>query len=757
MANSKRPRRDGYTVGWICTLHEELTPAKAMLDMRRERLPQPDQDNNSYILGEICGHNVVIACLPSGEYGTNAAASVATQMRSTFPEIQFLLMVGIGGGVPETADIRLGDVVVSTPTGAYGGVVQYDLVKTVADGHFIHTGMLNRPPQRLLTAVGNLRSERAMGFDRMSSFLRDMVNKYPEMANFQYPASASDNLYRTDYEHCGGENPCDETCDQGMLVARSQRPSKKPQIYYGLIASGNQVIKHAASRARIAQQYNIMCFEMEAAGLMNQFPCLVIRGICDYSDSHKNKQWQCYAAATAAAFAKELLGMVYVSQPVDTTSIGDLEVPVGCGKTLTTSTVVHFLETIRPDSDVFVAHYFYSYSDRTGLSAKSLLESFSKQILGYLTCIDRPYPKDMLKRIKALYTSSSLPATLGEVVEDIFLPCCRAVPDAIYIIDGLDECEKSEIVHVFGVIRKMIYENNSRVLISARDGIDVVQAVPLAVTISIADQGDDNDICRFINWKIGEKSQDRPLTEDAALLQDVKAKLLRKADYMFLWVELQLEMLWEDCYTDADIRIALENLPKTLSETYDRCISRINRKQGGVARRVLYWVCVAIKPFDAFQLQEALAMDPETGTVDAQRMLPRREIVKLCCHLVIWDTNDNIRLAHASVYQFLQERSADIEQLWSEYTIAEARLELAELCLTQLLPLCTGGMLERYAGPDGLANSASVLQIIKKHIPYSEFLRFSRPRSAQIPWPPRPAQGRAITEELAFSQFAKYH
>jgi hypothetical protein len=43
---------------------------------------------------------------------------------------------------------------------------------------------------------------------------------------------------------------------------------------------------------------------------MDSFPCLVIRGICDYADSHKNKIWQPYAAATAAAYAKELLNII---------------------------------------------------------------------------------------------------------------------------------------------------------------------------------------------------------------------------------------------------------------------------------------------------------------------------------------------------------------------------------------------------------------------------------------------------------------
>ena len=70
-------------------------------------------------------------------------------------------------------------------------------------------------------------------------------------------------------------------------------------------------MRNGIDRDRISRELGgVLCFEMEAAGLMNTFPCLVIRGICDYSDSHKNKDWQAYAAATAAAYAKELLGEI---------------------------------------------------------------------------------------------------------------------------------------------------------------------------------------------------------------------------------------------------------------------------------------------------------------------------------------------------------------------------------------------------------------------------------------------------------------
>jgi nucleoside phosphorylase len=82
-------------------------------------------------------------------------------------------------------------------------------------------------------------------------------------------------------------------------------------VHHGTIASGNQVIKDAAVRDKLSAELGgVLCFEMEAAGLMNSFPCLVIRGICDYADSHKNKRWQPYAAATAAAYAKEMLSAI---------------------------------------------------------------------------------------------------------------------------------------------------------------------------------------------------------------------------------------------------------------------------------------------------------------------------------------------------------------------------------------------------------------------------------------------------------------
>src|SRR4029077_19880879 len=150
---------EDYLIAWICALPLEMAAAKFMLDETYSRLPQLANDDNTYTLGEICGHNLVVTCLPTGVYGTTAATTVVGQLRSTFPNIRFGLMVGIGGGVPSKKnDIRLGDVVVSRPTGTSGGVVQYDSGKTLSSGRFEQTGSLNQPPQILLTAISQLQS-----------------------------------------------------------------------------------------------------------------------------------------------------------------------------------------------------------------------------------------------------------------------------------------------------------------------------------------------------------------------------------------------------------------------------------------------------------------------------------------------------------------------------------------------------------------------------------------------------------------------
>ncbi|KAL4934773.1 nucleoside phosphorylase domain-containing protein [Aspergillus oleicola] len=297
--------REDYTVAWICALPLELEAAKSVLDNVHSSLPPANSDHNNYTLAEISGHNVVVACLRSGVYGKVSASIVVSQMRSTFPNIRLGLMVGIGGGVPSTgSDIRLGDVVISKPTGRSGGVVQYDFGKTYRDGVSQYNGSLDKPCPELLTALTQIQSD---GFSRKYQ-VRDIINAVQAKcaSRQQYIRPNDDWLFRATYDHPDGTPDC-TTCDRNQLVDRDPRETDMPEFHYGLIGSGDQVMKNATIRDCIAQELNLLCFEMEAAGLMDQLRPLVVRGICDYCDSHKNKKWQEYAALAAAAYAKMFL------------------------------------------------------------------------------------------------------------------------------------------------------------------------------------------------------------------------------------------------------------------------------------------------------------------------------------------------------------------------------------------------------------------------------------------------------------------
>lgn len=240
-------------------------------------------------------------------------------MLSTFPWIRFGLLVGIGGGIPRAdgPDIRLGDVVVCEPSGSTGGVIQHDLVRLRKGGQRERKDFLNSPPDVLLYALSNLKAQYEQRPSKVPSILSEMESQNPYMfqprpnnPGFGHQGFENDSLFNSMYDHVSGKD-C-RACMKEEEVEREPRGTTEPAIHFGIIASGNTLVKDASTREELLKHIpeECICYEMEAAGLMNNFPCLVVRGISDYSDSHKNDGWQRYAAATAAAFGKELLGII---------------------------------------------------------------------------------------------------------------------------------------------------------------------------------------------------------------------------------------------------------------------------------------------------------------------------------------------------------------------------------------------------------------------------------------------------------------
>ncbi|KAL6701639.1 nucleoside phosphorylase domain-containing protein [Trichoderma pleuroticola] len=246
-------RRRWRRLGWIYAI-------------RTEYIAISPNNNNAYTLGKIEKYNIVIAVLPNGQYSISSAAGVARDIIHSFPNIKVSLIVGIRGGAPSKKhNIRLGNIMVSAPQDGRGGVF-----------HFRLTGFLNQPPAVLLTAVTVISSQYKSD---SHSLKEEIINILRKKLRLQKKYS------RPDLSISCGTN-------LSKLVLRSKRTQDKDNlaIHYGVIASGNQLIKDASIRDKLAAEEDILCFEMEAAGLINHFPCLVICSICNYSNSHKNKE-----------------------------------------------------------------------------------------------------------------------------------------------------------------------------------------------------------------------------------------------------------------------------------------------------------------------------------------------------------------------------------------------------------------------------------------------------------------------------------
>ncbi|KAF5977542.1 ankyrin protein 3 [Fusarium bulbicola] len=630
-----------YTAGWICALGIEMTAAKVMLDDIHEALPTSREDSNTYTLGNVGTHNIVIVCLPLGRYGLANAATVANNMRRTFTSIRFGLMVGVGGGVPGKVDVRLGDVVVSKE------VVQYDFGKRTGDSQLRPVGSLNKPPHVLATAVAILQADHRTDPSRIPSILANVLVRYPGMINFTRSGTLPDRLFDAIYDHIEPSNEpmntrvdsC-EHCDVSRLVHRPARSNNDPKIHYGIVASANQVIKHGRTRDQLAKELDAICFEMEAAGLMDSFPCLVIRGVCDYADSHKNKQWQPYAAMTAAAYAKELLSVISTdrikqkSKP--TSSVGIDPVLQERRKTLLES--LEFKEIHSRRLGVEVAH---------------------EETCNWL--LEDPVYQRWLGRSKLiqhhgfLWIKGKPGAGKSTIMKFAYSQAMKMMGDSIIISFFFnargDDLEKS----IVGMYRSLLWE-----LLSKASGLqkvlDDADLIPLShygqpiwsaevlrslLSLAIASLGRQRLVCfvdaldecnrKDVNGQelILEHHPGHEHDLEAYIHSKLKVKKHReaeadelrndlrvKANGVFLWVKLVVQMLNEDFgYADslAIQRKTLEEIPPELSDLIRDILRRDNKRPENLLLSI-EWILFSKRPLKWEELYFALisGLHPDT-------------------------------------------------------------------------------------------------------------------------------------------------
>ena len=327
--------RDDFRVAIVCALARE---AAAVLDLFDEcydedgsRYGKEDGDMNVYTTGCIGPYDIVLIHMPS--MGVHSAARAASQVRMSFKKISLALVVGVCGGAPLTQPIILGDVVISN------SVIEFYTGRHYSDGIQAKSGpvhTLGRPNPEIRALLNKLDIPRVR--KRLEANLRRSLTELCKKSDTaQYPGVEHDKLFAASYRHMHrketSQQQClcllsrsdnDPVCDEalnsscevlGCDVEATENPSRRmrltsgvpaPSVHIGTIGA-TAVMKSGQHRDIIANENKIIAFEMEGAGVWEDLPCVIIKGVCDYADSHRNKKWQDYAAATAAAGAKAFL------------------------------------------------------------------------------------------------------------------------------------------------------------------------------------------------------------------------------------------------------------------------------------------------------------------------------------------------------------------------------------------------------------------------------------------------------------------
>lgn len=325
----RRPLHRGeFHVALICALPKESRTLAAVFDGQWGDYGKRRSDDNSYKTGWIGRHNVVLAYMPS--MGKVAASSVAAHLKSSFPAIRICLLVGICGGVPtrtENGVIRLGDVLIST------GIKQYDFGRLYPDGLKRKDTLddnLSRPNAEIRAFLHQLQASKDV--ERLTN---QNLHRWQEIHHLKRPSADTDRLHAPGYRHkhqnpaacqiCAAcRSPGDPVCDLALesncaelgcerTILRKRTAQQRDDdnesqlaIHFGYFASGDSVLESGLDRDRIASK-EVIGFEMEGAGVWDMLPTVIVKGVCDYADSHKNKIWQGYAAAASASCTHALL------------------------------------------------------------------------------------------------------------------------------------------------------------------------------------------------------------------------------------------------------------------------------------------------------------------------------------------------------------------------------------------------------------------------------------------------------------------
>ena len=153
---------------------------------------------------------------------------------------------------------------------------------------------------------------------------------------------------------------------------------------------------------------------------------------------------------------------------------------------------------------------------------------------------------------------------------------------------------------------------------------------------------------------------------------------------------MQLEIIWDECFTDNEIQAALERLPKGLNEIYQHCMKRIEDTKDIRPFKALSWISYATRPLHIEELREAIAFDLHDTIWDTGKIPPGNFVAGCCSNLAVMDSNDNcVYFAYSSVKQYLEEHTAGRTPRYPSSPIYR-EIKCGEFCIVYLLFLNFG-------------------------------------------------------------------
>lgn len=760
MMATRPSSRDEFEVALVCALPLEYNAISLLFDEfwdeDGDRYGRAIGDLNTYTTGRFGNFDVVLVLLPNT--GNVSAASATASLRSSYSGLRLVILTGTCGGVPFSGtgdEILLGDVIISRT------VIQYDYGRQYPDefkARDTTEDILGRPNKDIRGLVTFLETELARERleKRATVFLKQIQNLPPKGNRrpadiYKYPGACSDRLFKANYHHkhylspqcirakchecedavCeeSQESACDvaECNDQHIIKRRrleTNRASKQqdfceesqtPSIFIGRFGSSDRVVNSGKHRDEIAKHYGVLAFETEAAGVWDELPCIIVKGISNYADGHGNKHWQDFAAATAACVAKALVERytktdktfrVHIEQQMkelmenkeSNQCLQDLrQTDPRDDKTRIQRTKGHLLREsyrwILDHTDFKKWRYDSQYSllwikgdpgkGKTMLLCGTIDEmekSTTTQCLSYFFCqATEPQLSNATAVLRGLIYMiiTQRPALIShvrkrydhsgkklfedgnnwEALSKTLLAILNdpGLTDAILIIDALDECVK-RLSHLLEFINQASCSSRTKWIVSSRNWPTIEESLEDAMhgvklCLELNESLVSAAVQSFIRYKVQHLATKKSYDKNTQI--EIEQFLMSNAHGTFLWVALVCQELADPRVRKRHTLQKLKSYPSGLDALYKRMMENIHDSlDAEVCQQILAITSVVYRPITLPEL--SCLMESHIDNDDDEL----KEIIGFCgSFLTIRE--QTIYFIHQSAKDFLLEKVPD--------------------------------------------------------------------------------------------------